>query len=546
LALVRALSSHLTAARSIATLRGRVRGRSLARRRRTITALAALTLGLLAAGAGGVTAERALPGHRAHAPRIHLRRPALAPAAPVRPNIVFVLTDDLDTSLVRFMPHVRQLAARGVSFSNYFVSDSLCCPSRASLFTGGLPHDTGVFTNSGPDGGWDVFHARGEEAATFATALQGTGYRTALMGKYLNQYPARPAAGPGSPPYVPPGWSEWDVAGNGYPEYDYNLARSDRVVHHGHAPRDYLTNVLARNGLRFVDDSVAAGRPFMLELATFAPHAPAVPAPQDRDRFPGLQAPHDASFDEADMSDKPAWIRDRPPLGAGGIANLDEGYRRRVRSVQAVDRMLARIEARLAQLGVAQDTYVVFSSDNGFHLGQHRLTAGKLTAYDTDIRVPLIVAGPGVAAGAQVGALAENIDLCPTFARLGGAPVPPGADGHSLVPLLAGGPTPLGWRTGVLVEHHGGAPPADDPDFAPASSGDPPTYEALRTARSLYVEYADGEREYYDLARDPLELDDLAPRLAPAHAQALHDALARLSACHGRAQCWAAGHVGVG
>jgi len=518
-------------------------------RRRTTTALVALTLSAIAL-AGGALADRALPAQHAPRPRVRVRLPAPrvpAPApAPARPNIVFVLADDLDTSLVRFMPHVQQLAARGVSFLSYFVSDSLCCPSRASTFTGALPHDTGVFTNSGPDGGWDVFHARGEEGATFATALQGAGYRTALMGKYMNQYPARPLNGPGSPPYVPPGWSEWDVAGNGYPEYDYKLARDDRVVRHGHAPRDYLTNVLARNGLRFVDDSVAAGKPFMLELATFAPHAPAVPAPQDRGRFPGLRVPRDASFDEADMADKPAWIRDRPPLGDGEIANLDEGFRRRVRSVQAVDRTLGRIEARLAQLGVAGDTYVVFSSDNGFHLGQHRLTAGKLTAYDTDIRVPLIVAGPGVAAGARVGALAENIDLCPTFARLGGASVPPGSDGHSLVPLLGGGLAPSDWRSGVLIEHHGGAPPSTDPDFAPPSSGDPPTYEALRTARSLYVEYADGEREYYDLARDPLELDNRADALTPAHAAALHAALGRLSECHGRVQCWAAGHVGAG
>jgi N-acetylglucosamine-6-sulfatase len=531
------LSWDLTAGRAPATLRRRVRGRFLLRRRRSIAALIALVLAVLAASAGGVTAERA-----PHAKRAPMLPPVFAPA---RPNIVFVLTDDLDTSLVRFMPHVQQLAARGVSFDDYFVSDSLCCPSRASIFTGGLPHDTGVFTNSGPDGGWNVFHARGDEGATFATALQGAGYRTALMGKYLNEYPARPAAGPGSPPFVPPGWDEWDVAGNGYPEYDYNLARDARVVHRGHAPRDYLTNVLARGGLGFIDQSVAARRPFMLELSTFAPHGPATPAPQDRGRFPFLQAPRDASFNEADMSDKPAWIRSRPSLGAGDVANLDEGFRRRVRSVQAVDRMLERIERRLTRLGVADNTYVVFSSDNGFHLGQHRLTAGKLTAYDTDIHVPLIVAGPGVAAGAHVGAMAENIDLCPTFARLGGAPVPPGADGHSLVPLLGGtgGAAPADWRTGVLIEHHGGPPPPADPDFAPPSSGNPPTYEALRTARSLYVEYADGEREYYDLAHDPLELDNLADSLTPMHAAALHADLARLGACHGRVQCWAAGHV---
>src|SRR5262249_55759592 len=146
------------------------------------------------------------------------RRRDLAPsggatAPDTRPNIVFVLTDDLDMSLVKYMPHVQQMEQQGVTFSNYFVTDSLCCPSRSSIFTGRSRHNPGVFTNSGRDGGWNAFHDRGEEDATFATSLHAAGYRTALMGKYLNEYPAKPQ-GPGLPPYVPPGWDEWDVAGN--------------------------------------------------------------------------------------------------------------------------------------------------------------------------------------------------------------------------------------------------------------------------------------------------------------------------------------------
>lgn len=465
------------------------------------------------------------------------------PQAPMtRPNIVFVLTDDLDTSLVKYMPHVMALEHDGVSFSHYFVSDSLCCPARASIFTGELPHDTGVFTNSGPDGGWNVFHDRGDENQTFATALQNAGYRTALMGKYLNEYPARPE-GPGLGPYVPPGWGEWDVAGNGYPEYGYNLAKADRVVHHGYQPSDYLTNVLAKNGLGFLDQSVKARAPFLLEVATFAPHVPATPAPQDRNRFPGVTAPRDASFDEADMSDKPGWIRDHPLLTPAQLTSIDEAYRRRVRSVQAVDRMIGKIEAKLKRLGVADNTYIVFSSDNGYHMGQHRLTPGKLTAYDTDIRVPLVVAGPGVPAGQQIDALAENIDLAPTFAQLAGAKPLAGADGHSLAPLLQGF-EPLDWRTGMLIEHRGRAgSEATDPDYAPAGSGNPPTYEALRTATSLYVEYSDGELEYYDLRTDPLELDNVADQLTPAHAAQLHQAVIALKTCKGAASCWAAEHA---
>ena len=157
---------------------------------------------------------------------------AARPAADRRPNIVFVLTDDLAWNLVQYMPHVEQLRAQGMTFTNYFVTDSLCCPSRASIFTGRYPHDTGIFTNSAPDGGFAAFHARGEENHTFATRLQAHGYRTAMMGKYLNGYTPQKRVG-GRPLYIPPGWNEWDVAGNGYAEFDYNLNENGQLVHHG-------------------------------------------------------------------------------------------------------------------------------------------------------------------------------------------------------------------------------------------------------------------------------------------------------------------------
>lgn len=152
------------------------------------------------------------------------------PATPVtRPNIVFVLTDDLSTNLLQYMPHVLALQHAGTSFSNYTVTDSLCCPSRSSIFTGNFPHDTHVFTNTGTDGGFNVFHSRGEENSTFATSLQKVGYRTAMMGKYLNGYEPGATLG-GSQPYVPPGWNEWDVAGKGYPEFGYDLNQNHQVV----------------------------------------------------------------------------------------------------------------------------------------------------------------------------------------------------------------------------------------------------------------------------------------------------------------------------
>jgi N-acetylglucosamine-6-sulfatase len=474
----------------------------------------------------------------------------VVPFTPPQPNIVFVLTDDLSTDLLPYMPNVRRLAARGTSFTNYFVTDSLCCPSRASILTGQYPHDTGIFRNTGPDGGFLAFHARGLEQDTYATNLQGVGYRTALMGKYLNQYSPSRIRTPLGGPYVPPGWTDWTVAGNGYQGFNYRLARTVRVVRHGFRARDYLTNVLARQGLDFIGESVAEGSPFMLNVWTFAPHAPAIPAPRDAYRFPTLTAPRDPSFDEADMSDKPAWLRDHRSLTDGEEVRIDETFRERVRSVQAVDRMVGRLQRRLRALGVARNTYIVFSSDNGFHLGQHRLTPGKLTVFDPDVRVPLIVAGPGVPAGRTVDAMVENTDLCPTFAELAGAPAPPNADGHSLVPLLRGdaaagsgsGP-PADWRDAVLIEHHGNVGGAGDPDSPPAGSGNPPSYEALRSQDTLYVEYADGERELYDLASDPFQLHNLADEVPPQRLATLSGQLAAMANCHGPAQCWAAGHL---
>jgi hypothetical protein len=199
--------------------------------------------------------------------------PASAPAAqappgqPVanagkRPNIVFVLTDDLAVNLVQYLPHVLQMQKDGVTFVNYFVTDSLCCPSRSSIFTGRFPHDTGIFRNIGNDGGFLAFHARHHERSTFAAALQAVGYRTAMLGKYLNGYqPKR------HPPE--PGWALWAVAGNGYPGFNYDLNQDGKVVHYGNRPVDYMTDVLSGIGTEFIAHS--AGTPFMIEVATFAP-----------------------------------------------------------------------------------------------------------------------------------------------------------------------------------------------------------------------------------------------------------------------------------
>jgi N-acetylglucosamine-6-sulfatase len=331
------------------------------------------------------------------------------------------------------------------------------------------------------------------------------------------------------------------VAGNGYPQFNYNLSENGKVVHFGSDPNAYLTDVLARRGSKFIDRATGKRKPFLLEISTFAPHSPYTPAPRDAEDFPGLQAPRTPAFDEANVSDKPSWLRDHPLLAPAQIGAIDAAYRKRAQSVEAVDDLIATIEARLQRDGVAGNTYIFFSSDNGLHMGDHRLTPGKLTAFETDIHVPLVVAGPSVLAGQDVGRVTENIDLYPTFARLGGAAKSQQADGKSLVPLLRGEPTPH-WRDAALIEHHGpDYAVAGGPDAPPPGSGNPLTYEALRLSHSIYVEYANGEREYYNLSSDPYELTNTYSKLSAQKVNALHSQLAALESCAGAAFCQRAG-----
>jgi N-acetylglucosamine-6-sulfatase len=480
-----------------------------------------------------VTACRAQ--HAGAAPAAAPTQSPPPPAHPARegsPSIVFVLTDDLALNLLPYMPHVLQMQRDGVTFANYFVTDSLCCPSRSSIFTGRYPHNTGIFTNTGRDGGYTAFVNRDLGRATFATALAAAGYRTAMLGKYLNGYrPSDPVA---------PGWSFWAVAGGaGYRAFNYNLNQNGASVHYGDRPADYLTDVLSSLAQRFIKDSGTA--PFFIEIATFAPHAPYVPAPRDAEAWPGLRAPRTAAFDAASDANAPTWLARLPALTDADQAEIDRDFRKRAQSVLAVDKMIGELQAAVAATGREKQTYFVFSSDNGLHMGEHRLMPGKMTAYDSDIHVPLIVTGPGVPAGRVAEEMTENIDLCPTFAELGGAAAPAAVDGRSLVPLLHGEPV-AEWRTAALIEHHGPHRDATDPDAPSRRSGNPPSYEAMRLRGAVYVEYDDGAKEYHDLAGDPQELRNTFSSLRVSEKAALSAALAALKTCRDAKTCWPAEH----
>ncbi len=413
-----------------------------------------------------------------------------------RPNIVVILTDDQRWDQLAGMPNVRSLlVGRGMTFTNAFVTTSLCCPSRASILTGQYAHHTGVLDGSatGRPGGAPAF----DDTSTLATWLHDGGYTTALVGKYLNDLSGLPTG------YVPPGWDRWfGIAQAAHQDryYGYELNENGRIVQYGHDPGDYTTTVLQSKAVGFVDH---AREPFFLYVAPVAPHLPATAAPGDAGAFADEPASQPPSFDEADVSDKPE-LRDTPPLGTHGAAEVTAVGRRMLASLLGVDRAVKAVVDAVASRGELSNTYFFFTSDNGFLLGEHRLV-GKIWPYEESIRVPLVVAGPGIPRDAARPEIALNIDLAPTIAALAG--VTPGLpeDGRNLVPLLHG--RHPAWRSAFVEEFLGDAPSQ-------------PRFDAVRTERYLYVEYEDGSRELYDLRADPYELSNLigtpaAPRLVP-------------------------------
>jgi len=433
-------------------------------------------------------------------------QPSRSPAAArTPPNFVVIVTDDLDSASVSLMPAVnRLLAQQGATFSRFFVTTPLCCPSRASILRGQYAHNHLVLRNTGEDAGFTAFHDSGHESTTIATELDAAGYETALVGKYLNGY-ASPRQ---ESSYVPHGWDFW-VAGidhAAYNSFNYDLNVNGEIIHHGDNARDYITDVLAAHALDFLDRSTASNQPFFLYLAPYAPHSPSIPAPRHDGMFAGESAPRTPAFNERNIQDKPDWVHSGR-LGAESIARIDSSYRQRLESLMAVDEMVDVVVQRLDERGELKNTYILFLSDNGFFLGEHRMPHGKDAPYDAASRVPLIVRGPGIAAGSSVGDIALNIDLFPTIAELARVSAPPFVDGLSMTPLLKG--ANHAWRDVALIEGFG-------KETESIEGGEPstPAFRALRSDAILYAEYETGEREFYNLRKDPYELSNLA-RLAP-------------------------------
>ncbi len=464
---------------------------------------------------------------------------APAPAStqpPPRPNVVVVMTDDQTQASLPFMGEVgSELVAKGTTFANNFTNWPLCCPSRATFYTGQYAHNHGVLGNGAPDGGATKF----DDSSTLPLWLQAAGYQTIHVGKYLNGY----GTGASDAAYVPPGWNEWYAATGGTVQsvYDYTLNQNGALVDRGQAVGDFKQDVFTDLAVEAINRH-APGGPFFLGVMYTAPHgggpnpnpqppsdcgnAAPKPAPRHATAFDDEPLPQPSSFNEADVSDKPAAIRALPSITASELANIQRKYRCRLESLLSVDEGVGRIVAALRASGELDDTLIVFTSDNGFFHGEHRVQSGKNRVYEESIRVPLVIRGPGIAAGATVEDLSINADLAPTVLDAAGASAGLPEDGRSLLPF-ARHPERLHGRE-LLLEK--GDVLEDEEDLAPQSGG----FAAIRTSRYAYVENATGEVELYDLRGDPYELTNLhgSPAYSAVEA-ALASRLATLRSCAG-------------
>jgi N-acetylglucosamine-6-sulfatase len=526
---------------------------------------------------------------------------------PEDPSFVVIQTDDatLDQLYEVFnaggvqiptMPNtLSMIAGRGISFNRYYVSYPLCCPSRVSLMTGRYAHNHNVRGNVQPNGGYTGFKFRGAYSHNLATWLQGAGYRTIHIGKFLNGYGDEPHDNGTD---VPPGWSAWhSVLKADTHHYFYGYTLNDNGTLDGpfgdsgswdtreYGERDYFgcpattieekpcfyeTDVLSRIAYEELSGT-SPEQPFYLQLDFTAPHGdfrrPAGPEPASRHYtlFDGAPFPHSRSegFNEGSVNDKPRFIREAPYLSLNDIHAYRVYYQKALASLRAVDDGVKTVLDTLGSQHRLRNTYVIFTSDNGFFYGEHRLTGGKFLAYEPATHLPLLIRGPGIKPGTATGQLASHVDLAPTILELAGVQADKSVDGTSLVPFFRD--PSLRTRRPLLFESfvetndvnaNGGEPAEQAPAYTPgpaarpsagartasASGGatasiiaPPKDYLGIRLGPYKYIEWPDGEKELYDITKDPNELNNIVrdPNYFPIRAY-LHAQLVRLETCVGR------------
>ncbi|WP_193608825.1 sulfatase-like hydrolase/transferase [Nocardioides lijunqiniae] len=457
------------------------------------------------------------------------------PAPPGRPDIVLILMDDFSLELLDTMPEAQRMVAEGATYDNAFVVNSLCCPSRASILTGQMPHQTGVLTNTPNDGehpigGYEAFAAHGNGTRQFSVRLQDSGYRTGFVGKFLNRYSGEVVDGELQPPPHVPGWTDWQaLLGSAYSGWDFESTSLDadgrvELTRHRKPPRSasvarrdraYAGHVTTRKAVAFLEEQRAGDAPYFLEVATYAPHGQIEKAYADNPQFPSAFRDRAAEgdptggncgtrpcgelgledlvgYDDPRGDNAPTYLlpggrtAPAPPWRTNELTLSDKEaltyYRDRARMVQSVDRMIKEVRE-----AAGPDAYVVLTSDNGFHLGQHQLNGGKGTPYDSDSRVPLVVVGPGVVPGVRH-QFVNNIDLAPTFEELAGVRTPRYRSGRSFAASLTAPEAP-GARYAFFEHTYAMAQPGEvDADRGSGGTIDIiPSYVAIRGEEGLLV-----------------------------------------------------------
>jgi N-acetylglucosamine-6-sulfatase len=447
----------------------------------------------------------------------------IASGAEPKPNVIVIMVDDSSVAVMNaalgngWAPNIKTyLVNQGIFFSKAYVTCSWCCPSRCTFLTGQYTHNHGCWTNTYPYGGVTKLN----DANALPVWLNSAGYRVGQVGRPLNGYGLN--EDPNNPKddatYIPPGFHFWRVMSGlnspGETVYNYRLTEwqqggSVALVNYGSAPTDYNTDVFAGHALTFLNSTDT--RPFFLWFTPTAPHTEGVklcdlnsgwtgtirPAPRHVGSTDGLIVPHTAAFNEADVTDKPGWYVGFPLLTVPQQACLDTVFRHQVASIRAVDDAFGAMVAALQANGKWANTVVIFTSDNGYLHGDHRLNA-KRWVYEWAIRVPLYIRRVGTQTPLGVIKMVLNNDLAPTIVELAQATAGLTMDGRSLVPLFTPGAT---WpRNRAFIEAQG--------DTGPGGG-----YSAVRTDQAgattdmLYVKYMpSGAVECYAMVTDPHQL----------------------------------------
>ena len=447
-------------------------------------------------------------------PLVEVTRPTEAAAAgsPGRPNVVMLMIDDLTLEQYQhWMPKTRaRLEPAGTTYDDSVVSFSECCPSRATFLTGQYAHNHGVRSGNLPTGGYTKL----DHTNTLPVWLHDAGYYTAQIGKYMNGY------GEDAPPDIPPGWDNWFNLVDPSTQFfwDYTINDNGTLRHYGTTPADYRETVLTDRALQTIDQAAGQSQPFFLDFNPPAPHvgfpnaaaysgqgleqlSPSAttggigyypPASTDG-ALASYAVPHGPDFNEADVSDKPAF-RQLAPLSTSQVTTVDNWYRKSSELVMALDDNIASLIDELQAKGVLDNTLIMFTSDNGVFFGEHRIPTGKEEPFEPSVRVPLVVRGPGFTPGVVEHRPVANVDLNSTIVTATGATARLVSDGRPLQ-ALTGDPS-IGMDRPILLE--------TGPLWGRRY------YRGVRTRRWKYVEYTTGERELYDLVNDPYELQNQA------------------------------------